>query len=67
MFESGYAEGGPGKTQIWIKDTKVSTFNLLLDFMSTGRLAAGSIPEIIYADALQAKEHGGSSLGCAPI
>ncbi|KAF9280946.1 hypothetical protein BGZ74_002485 [Mortierella antarctica] len=53
MFEGGFAESGPGERQIRIKDTKIKTFELLLRFMSTGRLSSDLMPEIVYSDALE--------------
>lgn len=53
MFESGFAESGPGEKQIRIKDTKITTFDLLLRFMYTGVLPNHHKPAIVYADALQ--------------
>ncbi|KAG0075305.1 hypothetical protein BGZ93_010110 [Podila epicladia] len=53
MFESGFAESEPGEKEIRIKDTKISTFDLLLRFMYTGVLPKRLKPEILYADALQ--------------
>ncbi|KAF9329652.1 hypothetical protein BG006_007296, partial [Podila minutissima] len=53
MFESGFAESGPGEKQIRIKDTKITTFDLLLRFMYTGVLPSHLKPAIVYADALQ--------------
>ncbi|KAF9385847.1 hypothetical protein CPB97_004422 [Podila verticillata] len=56
MFESGFEEGGPGEKRIRIKDTKISTFELLLRFMSTGRLAPSLMPTTTYSEDLEAEE-----------
>lgn len=56
MFESGFAEGGLGEKRIWIKDTKFKTFELLLRFMCTARLAQDFIPKTTYTDKLEDKE-----------
>lgn len=48
MFEGGYAESGPGKKRILIKDVNVQTFQLLLRFMYTGTMPLDAQPKNVY-------------------
>lgn len=56
MFKGGFAESGPGEKRIHIRDTKMKAFELLLRFMSTGRLDQDLMPKIKYSDELEDEE-----------
>lgn len=56
MFESGFSEGGPGEKKIHVKDTKASTFKLLLRYLYTEKLPQDSQPTVAYRDAIKNME-----------
>ncbi|KAG0334385.1 hypothetical protein BG005_004867, partial [Podila minutissima] len=56
MFGSGFSESGQGEKQIRAKDIKIKTFELLLRFMSMGRLTAGLMPETTCSEELETEE-----------
>ncbi|KAF9403995.1 hypothetical protein BGZ94_004424, partial [Podila epigama] len=52
MFESDFAEGGPGPTQITVRDTSVTTFKVLLRYMYTETIPVDMMPDHVYDSPL---------------